>query len=212
MAKYRMVRTDFWKNPIVSEEMTPEDKYFYLYLLTNPHTTQIGIYRITKKQMAFDLGYSIESVHSLMERFILHHKLIRYNPETRELAIKNWGKENLHKGGKPIMDCIFSELKEVEDHSLIQYVSDSIDKQEIRSLYESFCKKEEMFFSKEDRDQDENDTYLTECEEFDDTLLHPYTIRGQKEKERKTKRKRKTTKSFSSKYRKSSRHRKSLTE
>lgn len=39
--KYRMVRTDFWKNPIVSEEMTPVDKYFYLYLLTNPDTTQI---------------------------------------------------------------------------------------------------------------------------------------------------------------------------
>ncbi|EKN69951.1 DnaD domain-containing protein [Neobacillus bataviensis LMG 21833] len=58
MAKYRMVRTDFWKNPVVSEEMTPEDKYFYLYLLTNPHTTQIGIYKIAKKQMAFNLGYS----------------------------------------------------------------------------------------------------------------------------------------------------------
>lgn len=100
MAKYRMVRTDFWKNPIVLEEMTPEDKYIYLYLLTNPHTTQIGIYRITKKQMAFDLGYSIESVQSLMERFIEHHKLVRYNPETRELAIKNWGKDNLRKGGK----------------------------------------------------------------------------------------------------------------
>ena len=60
MAKYRMVRTEFWKNPIVMEEMSPEDRYFYLYLLTNPQTTQIGIYRITKKQMAFDLGYSIE--------------------------------------------------------------------------------------------------------------------------------------------------------
>jgi hypothetical protein len=28
MEKYRIVRTDFWKNPIVSEEMTPEDRYF----------------------------------------------------------------------------------------------------------------------------------------------------------------------------------------
>ncbi|WP_335574372.1 hypothetical protein [Neobacillus vireti] len=26
MARFRMVRTDFWTNPIVSEEMTPEDK------------------------------------------------------------------------------------------------------------------------------------------------------------------------------------------
>ncbi|MDR7003053.1 hypothetical protein J2Y67_005608 [Neobacillus niacini] len=40
MAKYRMVRTEFWKNPIVMEEMSPEDKYFFLYLLTNPNTTQ----------------------------------------------------------------------------------------------------------------------------------------------------------------------------
>jgi hypothetical protein len=74
----------------------------------------------------------------LMERFIQHHKLIRYNPETRELAIKNWGKDNLHKGGKPIIDCILSELREVEDLLLIQFVAESIHKQEIHGLYESF--------------------------------------------------------------------------
>jgi hypothetical protein len=165
--------------------MTPENKYFYLYLLTNPHTTQIGIYKITKKQMAFDLGYSIESVHSLMERFTLHHKLIRYNPETRELAIKNWGKENLQKGGKPVMDCIFSELKEVEDHSLIQYVSDSIDKEEIRNLYQSFCEQGKLVFKKEDEELDDNDTYIySECRELADTFMHRYTIRGQKENEK----------------------------
>lgn len=82
----------------------------------------------------------------LLERFIEHDQVIRYNPETRELAIKYWEKYNLHKGGKPVMDGIFSELKEVEDHSMIQYVSESISKQEIHSLYESFCKQEETFF------------------------------------------------------------------
>jgi len=100
MAKYRMVRTDFWRNPVVSEEMTPEDKYFFVYLLTNHHTTQIGIYKITKREMAFDMGYSIETIQSLMDRMIHHHQIIRYNPKTRELAIKNWGKYNLHKAGK----------------------------------------------------------------------------------------------------------------
>ncbi|MFJ5717528.1 DnaD domain protein [Neobacillus sp. NPDC093127] len=184
MAKFRMVRTDFWKNPIVSEEMTPEDKYFYLYLLTNPQTTQIGIYKITKKQMAFDLGYSIESVHSLMERFILHHKLIRYNPETRELAMKNWGKHNLERGGKPMMDCIFSELKDVEDLSLIQYVSEAIQKQEIRSLFESFCKQEDMIYGNEVSGKEAKNTYLeSECGGHDDTLTHRETKGGQKEEE-----------------------------
>jgi ADP-heptose:LPS heptosyltransferase len=148
MAKHRKVRTEFWKNPIVMGEMTPEDKYFYLYLLTNPFTTQIGIYRINKRQIAFDLGYSIETVYLLMDRFTLYHKLIRYNPTTRELAIKNWGKDYLHEGGKQII----SELKEVEDLSLIQYVAESIHQQEIRNLYESFCKQEEMVVGKESRD------------------------------------------------------------
>ncbi|PUF85810.1 DNA replication protein DnaD, partial [Bacillus altitudinis] len=95
MAKFRQVYTTFWNDPKVTEEMTPEDRYFYLYLITNPNTTQIGVYSITKKQMAFDLGYSIESINSLMDRFETHHELIVYNNETRELAIKNWAKYNL---------------------------------------------------------------------------------------------------------------------
>ncbi|WP_267909764.1 hypothetical protein [Staphylococcus haemolyticus] len=41
MAKYRHVQTSFWSDARVSEEMTPEDKYFYLYLMTNEHTNQI---------------------------------------------------------------------------------------------------------------------------------------------------------------------------
>ena len=57
------------------------------------------------------------------------------------------------------MDCINSELKEVEDLSLIQYVAEPIEKQEIRSLYESYYVQEEMFFDGEDSEQDENDTY-----------------------------------------------------
>jgi hypothetical protein len=183
MAKFRMVRVDFWRNPVVLEEMSPEDKYFYLYLLTNPNTTQIGIYQITKKQMAFDLGYSIESVHALMDRFIHHHKVIRYNPETRELAIKNWGKYNLQKGGKPIMDCIYTELKEVVDRSLIQYVSESIQKGEISSLYEFFSEQGdsvtnvEKVSSLEDHDTDLH----IEREECYESLLPPLTISRQKE-------------------------------
>lgn len=185
MAKYRMVRTDFWKNPIVSEEMTPEDKYFYLYLLTNPATTQIGIYKITKKQIAFDMGYSIESVHSLVERFIQHHKMIQYNIETRELAIKNWGKYNLQKGGKPVMDCIESELKEVEDSNLIQYVSETIEKEEIRDLFDSFCKQSKL---NEGIALAEADTYFeTTSKNLDDTYSTRETIRGQKEKQKENK-------------------------
>lgn len=109
MAKYRSVQIKFWEDPKVVEEMTPEDKLFFLFLLTNPKTTQIGIYSITKKEMAFVLGYSIETINALMDRFINHHRLIKYNDSTRELAIKHWGRYNLVKGGKPMVDCIRKE-------------------------------------------------------------------------------------------------------
>jgi DnaD/phage-associated family protein len=83
------------------------------------------------------------------------------------------------------MDCIYSELKEVQDTSLIQYVLEHILKNDIRSLYESFCEQGRMVFDQEDRDLDENDKYKeTDGEEDDDSFTHRYTIRGQKEKEK----------------------------
>ncbi|UDB49859.1 conserved phage C-terminal domain-containing protein [Bacillus safensis] len=138
MAKFRHVQTTFWQDPKVTEEMTPEDRYFFLYLITNPNTTQIGIYSLTKKQMAFDLGYSIESVNSLMDRFINHHKLVLYNNVTREVAIKNWPKYNLNKGGKPILDCVTKELREVKDKSLMSVLYPKIENTNIRELFERY--------------------------------------------------------------------------
>ncbi|MDF2910038.1 MAG: hypothetical protein K0Q56_919 [Sporolactobacillus laevolacticus] len=135
MAKFRQVHVNFWTDPKILEEMTPEDRYFYLYLLTNPFTTQIGIYQITKKQMAFDLGYSLESVNSLIDRFENHHKLIRFSPDTREIAILKWGKYNLNRAGKPILDCVEKDLTSVKDQSLISLVAEHITNNAISDLF-----------------------------------------------------------------------------
>lgn len=138
MAKFRQVYTEFWEDPKVQEEFTPEDRYFYLYLLTNPRTTQIGIYQITKKQIAFELGYSTESINALIDRFENHHKLIKYNIETREIAIKNWGRYNFNKAGKPVEDCVRSELSRVKDNDLIEYTKPNIDNSKIINIYDTY--------------------------------------------------------------------------
>lgn len=44
-----MLDTDFW-NGSEGMMMTPQDKYFYLYLLTNPNINHIGVYQITKNK------------------------------------------------------------------------------------------------------------------------------------------------------------------
>ena len=157
MAMFRKVHTEFWTDPKVLEEMTPEDKYFMLYLLTNPSTTQIGIYSISKKTIGFELGYSLESVNALMDRFINKYRLIKYNNETRELAIKNWGKYNLDRGGKPMEDCVKSELSKVKDTSLIDYVGKLAKSPNLKALYDTWTIRgqEEEEEEEEEKEQEE---------------------------------------------------------
>ena len=118
----RVIDTEFWNDDKVVEMFSPEDKLFFLYLMTNPHTTQLGIYHINKKHMAFELGYSIEAVTVLLDRFENKYKLIRYSEETSEVAIKNYLKHSIVKGGKPIEEQLKREITKVKDKSLFEYV------------------------------------------------------------------------------------------
>lgn len=165
MSTFRKIYTKFWKDGKVIEELTPEDKFFFIYLLTNPSTTQIGIYQITKKQMSFELGYSIETINSLMDRFENYHKLIKYNTSTREIGIKNWGRYNLDRGGKPMMDCIKKELGMVCDMSLINYVSENIKREDIKNVFKSYLIDENI-----DNLCKDNKVYDTYNDSYNDTL------------------------------------------
>lgn len=164
MSTFRKIYTKFWKDGKVIEELTPEDKFFFVYLLTNPSTTQIGIYQITKKQMSFELGYSIETINSLMERFENHHKLIKYNLSTREIAIKHWGRYNLDRGGKPMIDCIKKELGMVSDISLIRYVSENIKRDDIKDVFKNYMSNDnidDLYMNNKINDESYNDTLGT---------------------------------------------------
>ena len=70
-------------------QLTPEQKYFFLYLLTNEKTSQCGIYEITKRHICYDTWYNIDTVSKLLNFFIEAGK-IKYNYDTSEVAIKNW--------------------------------------------------------------------------------------------------------------------------
>ena len=117
----RIVDTSFWTDGKV-DEFSPEDKYFMLYLLTNPFSTQLGIYEISIKQVAFHLGYSIDTVKSLIERFEKTYGIIVFSDTTNEIAIKNFLRHSIIKGGKPVEDCIKKEMSKVKNKKLISKV------------------------------------------------------------------------------------------
>ena len=135
MAVKRIVSTSFWTDSKV-DLFSPEDKYFMLYLLTNPHTTQLGIYELSKKHAAFELGYSVESVSVLLDRFENKYEIIKYSEETKEIAIKNYLKHSIVSGGKPVYDCLMKELKQVKDENLIRYICDANENNENSTVKE----------------------------------------------------------------------------
>jgi len=126
MSVKRIVDTKFWNDDKVIDYFSPEDKLFMLYLMTNPHTTQLGIYAINEKIMAFELGYSSDTISVLLERFENKYKLIKYSKATKEIAIKNYLKYSIVKGGKPVEDLLTREIKQVKDKDLIKFVFENV--------------------------------------------------------------------------------------
>jgi hypothetical protein len=120
MAIFRKIHTSFWSDPFI-QDLDNDHKLFYLYLLTNEKTKQCGIYEISKKQISFELGYSIDRVSKLLTYFIKCGKIL-YSETTKEIAIKNWNKFNGSTSPK-VVSCILSELKNVKDRVLIEYVN-----------------------------------------------------------------------------------------
>ena len=138
----RLVSTDFWLDEKV-DEFSPEDKYFMLYLLTSPFTKQLGIFRISVRQIAFHLGYSIESVKVLLDRFSKKYGVILYSEKTSEVAILNYLRHSVIRGGKPVVDCIRQDMTKVKNKDLITavflHIRDSEDLNEtIKSIVEEY--------------------------------------------------------------------------
>ena len=107
MAKYRQIYTDFWNDGFVLD-LTPEEKYFYIYLLTNANTTQCGAYELPKRIIETQTGYNRETVDKLLIRFQDYGKIV-YSNETREIIIFNWIKYNIPKSVNAIK-CITKEI------------------------------------------------------------------------------------------------------
>jgi len=119
MTVYRYIYTTYWDDPFI-QKLTPEEKYFYLYLMTNRHTRQCGCYSITVKDMCFDTGYNDETINKLITRFEGYGK-IKYDRDNNELIMLNWLKHNPAKS--PLTaKCIDKELNEIKNQGFRTFI------------------------------------------------------------------------------------------
>lgn len=131
MALYRNIHLSFWQDTKVTDDFTPDDRYFYLYLLTNPHTNLCGCYEVSVKQMSNELGYDVKKVSKLLARFSSVHNLIRYNYSEKELLIFHWFKYNWtssEKFRKPLL----REIKGIKTDSFRDYLQKIFDGENVK--------------------------------------------------------------------------------
>ena len=122
MASYRNISMDFWTDSKVVDDFTPEDRYIYLYCMTNPHTNLCGCYEVSIKQIANETGYNNDSVERLLKRLDGAHNVIRYSAQTKELLILNWCRYNWsasEKLNKPLL----SEIRRVKNDRFREYLA-----------------------------------------------------------------------------------------
>ena len=138
MALYRMVSMAFWTDNKVADDFTPEDRYFYLYLFTNPHTNLCGCYEISIKQISNETGYSKDSVENLINRFENVHKVLCFCKETKEVLLLNWWKYNWttsEKFRKPLE----KEIEKIKCNWFKKYLSDIFETGESRYGIDTPC-------------------------------------------------------------------------
>jgi DnaD/phage-associated family protein len=117
MAKFRQVHVEFWQDGFVLD-LTPEEKYFYIYLMTNSKTSQCGIYELPKRIIETETGYNRETVDKLLQRFIDYGKVL-YDESTKEIMLINWVKYNAIKS-TTVISCIKKELESIKNKSFIK--------------------------------------------------------------------------------------------
>lgn len=167
----RIVDTSFWTDDKVMMDFSPEDRLFMLYLLTNPHTTQLGVYKILPKQMAFELGYSSDTINVLLDRFETKYNMIRYSKSTSEIAVRNYLKYSIVKGGKPVLDLLIKESNRVKDKTLIAYIIESASLSDNNTVID-YCN----YFNDNDNDND-NDNEDSYHESYHDSSTNRTTNR-----------------------------------
>lgn len=125
MAK-RLIDTRLWNNEEIIEYFTAEDKYFWLYLLTSPHNSILGVFKYSPTLIARDTGLHKDTIINLIYRFETVHKLIYVDKESNEVLILNWYKFNWNTSSK-LLTLIERECQSIKSEVVRGLIAERIN-------------------------------------------------------------------------------------
>lgn len=95
MEVFTRIERSYWQDEFILE-LTPEQKFFYLYLMSNSRVNTLGAYVFPLTMSTMELGYNRETVLKLLEHFAQVGKII-WDETTKEVFLLNWPKRNWNK-------------------------------------------------------------------------------------------------------------------
>ncbi len=133
MSKHRIVKSDFWVDNYI-EGLMMKEKYFFLYLLTNPNTNILGIYQTTLKRMAFETDMEPDQVENILHKlsaddkvhYIDNHIIVVnfQRHQSKNPTIKKGINKIFENLPKTVIDFIYSKKSNIYDRLCIGYLID----------------------------------------------------------------------------------------
>lgn len=190
MSKLRSVSTGFWSDPLI-EDLTPNEKLLFLYLITNEKTNMLGIYESSIKKISFETGIVQNDIETILKRLeglnrikrlgnwillVNYMKHQNYNPNMKKSAISIF--DNLPN------DLGFSKLQtnnETVDEGFerVSKALVTVRKIEVEYEVEDEIEKEHLNIENDSISDDDNNPLL-----FDEQSILPETKKINAERKR----------------------------
>jgi hypothetical protein len=120
MAKFRAVHMAFWRDTKV-ENFSSDEKYLFLYFLTNEYTNLCGCYEISIRKIASETGLSEDKTAKVIDS-LQAQKVIAYSKDTAEVLIVNWYYYNWTTSTQ-FRKPLGAEIERVKDASFREYLT-----------------------------------------------------------------------------------------
>ncbi|MDD3394876.1 MAG: hypothetical protein PHG19_09585 [Anaerotignum sp.] len=160
MGTFSKIERDFWQDNFVLE-LTPEEKYFYLYLLTNGRVNALGCYELRMKIAVLETGYNGESIKKYLDKFTSVGKIL-FDEETQEILIVNWHKYNWTKKTGTV-NTILKDFKAVKSSIFRGILEGYMSAYEIKKFSEE-TEDLETTGNNEEQEETKGETYSVERE------------------------------------------------
>jgi len=113
MSTQRYISTSFWDDDWI-RTLNPNEKFLYLYLMTNTLTNIAGVYKITIDRMSFDTGFNKDAIGIILSKFKSSKKCFYFNGW---IVLPSWPKHQKWQNKKTIKEgidkCLFSTPKDI---------------------------------------------------------------------------------------------------